>query len=151
MPSTLIVFFIPIPIEVKRGTPAGLGQSDRPVPQNCEIRGSDAGPATGDATVFDGHRYAEVFSCHRDSETESPAPDPRFISRSESPQDCDRIRGAIALLGQEPRPPGAKARQGRLAGLRVPVGDYRIIYTVDDSVLVVAVITLRHRRDVYER
>ena len=65
-------------------------------------------------------------------------------------QDRDRIRGAIALLGQDPRPPGAKALQGR-PGLRVRVGDYRIIYTVDDSVLVVAVITLGHRRDVYER
>ena len=65
-------------------------------------------------------------------------------------QDRDRIRGAIALLGQDPRPPGAKALQGR-PGLRVRVGDYRIIYTVDDGIIVVAVITLGHRRDVYER
>ena len=65
-------------------------------------------------------------------------------------QDRDRIRGAIALLGQDPRPPGVKALQGR-PGLRVRVGDYRIIYTVDDGILVVAVITLGHRRDVYER
>lgn len=65
-------------------------------------------------------------------------------------QDRDRIRGAIALLGEDPRPPGAKVLRGR-SGLRVRVGDYRIIYTVDDTVLVVAVITLGHRRDVYDR
>ncbi|WP_157007271.1 type II toxin-antitoxin system RelE family toxin [Agromyces laixinhei] len=65
-------------------------------------------------------------------------------------QDRDRIRGAIALLGQDPRPPGAKALQGR-PGLRVRVGNYRIIYTVHDDVLLVVVVTLGHRRDVYER
>lgn len=65
-------------------------------------------------------------------------------------QDRDRIRGAIALLGENPRPPGAKVLQGR-DGLRVRVGNYRIIYTIDDDVLVVAVVTLVHRRDVYGR
>jgi mRNA interferase RelE/StbE len=65
-------------------------------------------------------------------------------------QDRDRIRGAIALLGQDPRPPGAKALQGR-DGLRVRVGDYRIIYTVQDDVLLVVVVTLGHRADVYDR
>ena len=65
-------------------------------------------------------------------------------------QDRGRIRGAIALLGEDPRPPGAKALQGR-PGLRVRVGDHRILYTVDDNILVIAVITLGHRSDVYDR
>ncbi|QEV99338.1 type II toxin-antitoxin system RelE/ParE family toxin [Microbacterium caowuchunii] len=65
-------------------------------------------------------------------------------------QDRDRIHGAIALLGEDPRPPAATALQGR-PGLRVRIGDYRVIYTVDDNVLIVAVITLGHRRDVYDR
>lgn len=65
-------------------------------------------------------------------------------------QDRGRIRGAIALLASNPRPPGAKALQGR-PGLRVRVGDYRILYTVDDNILVIAVITLGRRRDVYDR
>lgn len=64
-------------------------------------------------------------------------------------QDRDRIRGAIALLGENPRPPGAKALQGR-NGLRVRVGNYRINYAIDDDVLIVAVVTPGHRRDVYE-
>ena len=64
--------------------------------------------------------------------------------------DRDRIRGAITLLGEDPRPPGARALRGR-SGLRVRIGDYRVIYTVDDDVLVVAVVTLGHRRDVYDQ
>ena len=61
-----------------------------------------------------------------------------------------RIQGAIALLAHDPRPPGARAMQGR-DGLRVRVGDYRILYTVDDGVLTVVVVRLGHRRDVYAR
>ncbi|TFB48251.1 type II toxin-antitoxin system RelE family toxin [Cryobacterium tagatosivorans] len=69
--------------------------------------------------------------------------------RSIHPTDQARIHGAIALLGEDPRPPGAKALQGR-PGLRVRVGNYRIIYTVDEGVLLVVVVTLGHRSDVYE-
>ena len=65
-------------------------------------------------------------------------------------QHRDRIRATIALLGQDPRPPGATALRGR-DGLRVRVADYRIIYTVTDDVLLVVVVTLGHRREVYER
>jgi mRNA interferase RelE/StbE len=63
-------------------------------------------------------------------------------------RDADRLRGAIALLGEDPRPPGAISLRGR-SGYRVRVGDYRILYTVDDGVLVVVVVALGHRRDVY--
>lgn len=56
----------------------------------------------------------------------------------------------LALLGQDPRPPGARALQGR-PGLRVRVGDHRIVYTVKDDVLVVVVVRLGHRRDVYDQ
>nr|WP_205692863.1 type II toxin-antitoxin system RelE/ParE family toxin [Cellulomonas sp. IC4_254] len=65
-------------------------------------------------------------------------------------QDRPRIQAAIALLAQDPRPPGARALRGR-DGYRVRVGDYRILYTVDDGVLVVVVVTLGHRREVDER
>jgi mRNA interferase RelE/StbE len=65
-------------------------------------------------------------------------------------RDRTRLQGVIALLGEDPRPPGARALQGR-PGLRVRVADYRILYTVDDGVLVVVVVTVGHRRDVYER
>jgi mRNA interferase RelE/StbE len=61
-----------------------------------------------------------------------------------------RIQGAIALLAQDPWPPAARALKGRPA-LRVRVGEHRIIYTIDDDVLLVVVVTLGHRRDVYRR
>lgn len=64
-------------------------------------------------------------------------------------QDQARIRGAIALLAVDPRPPGAKALRGR-EGLRIRVGNYRIIYLVHDDRLLVVVVTLGHRRDVYD-
>ncbi|MCB5281895.1 type II toxin-antitoxin system RelE/ParE family toxin [Arthrobacter sp. AL08] len=66
------------------------------------------------------------------------------------PEDKERIQGAIALLGQDPRPPKAIALSGR-PGYRVRVGDYRIIYTIQDDVLLVVVVNLGHRRDVYQK
>lgn len=70
--------------------------------------------------------------------------------RKLDPQVRRRIQGAIALLARDPRPPGARALQGR-PGLRVRVGDYRIIYTVEDDVLRVVVVRLGHRRDIYDQ
>jgi mRNA interferase RelE/StbE len=61
-----------------------------------------------------------------------------------------RVQGAIALLAHDPRPPAARALKGR-PGLRVRVGDYRIIYTVHDDVLLIVVVTLGHRREIYDR
>jgi len=61
-----------------------------------------------------------------------------------------RIQGAIGLLADDPRPPASRPLRGR-PGYRVRVGDYRIIYTVADDVLLIAVVTLGHRREVYDR
>lgn len=70
--------------------------------------------------------------------------------RKLDPSARGRVRGAIALLAQNPRPPAARALQGR-PGLRIRVGDYRIIYTVTDDILLIVVVTLGHRREVYDR
>ena len=70
--------------------------------------------------------------------------------RKLDPQVRHRIQGAIALLAHDPRPPTARALKGR-PGLRVRVGDYRIIYTVHDDVLLIVVVTLGHRGSVYQR
>ena len=43
------------------------------------------------------------------------------------------------------------ALQGEPGLLRIRIGDYRIIYAVQDDVLTVLVVTLGHRRDVYQR
>jgi len=70
--------------------------------------------------------------------------------RKLDPQVRHRLQGAIALLAQDPRPPAARALQGR-PGFRIRVGDYRIVYTVADDVLLVVVVALGHRREVYDR
>jgi mRNA interferase RelE/StbE len=70
--------------------------------------------------------------------------------RKLDPAVSRRIQGAIALLAEDPRPPGARALQGR-PGLRVRVGDYRILYTVQDDVLLIVVVRLGHRRDIYDQ
>jgi mRNA interferase RelE/StbE len=63
-------------------------------------------------------------------------------------QHRDRIRGAIELLALDPRPPASRLLRGR-PGYRIRVGDYRVIYSVEDDVLLVAAVTLGRRRDVY--
>jgi mRNA interferase RelE/StbE len=59
-----------------------------------------------------------------------------------------RIQGVIEALAYDPRPPAARALKGR-PELRVRVGDYRVIYTVHDEVLLVEVVALGHRREIY--
>jgi len=62
----------------------------------------------------------------------------------------DRISARLIALAEEPRPPGAEKLAG-LEAFRVRVGDYRIVYEVDDSARVVFVTRVRHRREVYRR
>jgi len=59
------------------------------------------------------------------------------------------ILNAIENLSENPRPQGCKKLKGRL-GYRIRVGDYRIIYEIFDTVLVVEVIDLGHRKDIYD-
>lgn len=58
------------------------------------------------------------------------------------------IKKAIYSLANNPRPAGYKKLNGR-DGYRIRVADYRIIYDVFDDVLVVDVIELGHRKDIY--
>lgn len=60
-----------------------------------------------------------------------------------------RIQAAIDLLGTQPRPPKATQLVGGSGEWRVRTGDYRVIYEVHDDRLVVLVLRLGHRRDVY--
>jgi mRNA interferase RelE/StbE len=58
------------------------------------------------------------------------------------------IKAAILDLGRDPRPIGCKKLKGR-DGYRIRVSDYRIIYEIQDNVLLVDVIDLGHRKDIY--
>ena len=62
-----------------------------------------------------------------------------------------RVQAAIELLAEQPRPGGAKKLVGGEGEWRVRTGDYRIVYEVHDDVLVVLVVAVDHRRDIYER
>lgn len=59
------------------------------------------------------------------------------------------IKDAIYGLSHNPRPQGYKKLKGR-NGYRIRVADYRIIYEVFDDELLVDVINLGHRKDIYE-
>lgn len=62
-----------------------------------------------------------------------------------------RIQAAIELLGQDPRPAGAKKLVGGEGEWRVRTGIYRIIYEIRDGMLLVLVLAVGHRREVYRR
>jgi mRNA interferase RelE/StbE len=51
-------------------------------------------------------------------------------------------------LETDPRPPGCVKLAGR-EGWRVRVGDYRVLYSIDDNARVISVKQIGHRRDVY--
>jgi mRNA interferase RelE/StbE len=71
------------------------------------------------------------------------------IARLPAPTQ-DRIENALRALADDPRPQGSGKLRGR-EGLRVRVGDFRIIYLVDDDQRAVTVVQVGHRRDVYRR
>ncbi len=62
-----------------------------------------------------------------------------------------RIQAAIELLAHEPRPSGAKKLAGGDGEWRVRTGDFRIVYEINDNFLLVLVVAVGHRRDIYRR
>lgn len=68
------------------------------------------------------------------------------------PEDTQRrVVAAIGKLREEPRPSGVKKLVGnfRPDQWRVRVGDFRIVYTIEDKVLLVAIMKVDNRKDVY--
>ena len=59
------------------------------------------------------------------------------------------IREKIDELGENPRPNGFRKLEGTINKYRVRVGQYRIIYSIDDDILTIEVINIGHRKDVY--
>ena len=70
--------------------------------------------------------------------------------RKFDPQVRRRLHAVIDLLAEHPRPPAAIQLVGGAGEWRVRTGDYRIIYEIDDGELIVLVLRLGHRREVYE-
>ncbi len=62
-----------------------------------------------------------------------------------------RVQAAIELLAEEPGPGGAKKLVGGDGEWRVRTGDYRIVYEINDGVLLVLVVAEGHRREIHQR
>ena len=71
--------------------------------------------------------------------------------RKLDPPGRRRVQAAIDLMAEDPRPPGARQLVGGAGEWRVRTGDFRIIYDIRDGELLVLVVKVGHRRDVYER
>ena len=63
-------------------------------------------------------------------------------------REQQRIRAAIDLLAEQPRPPACVALAGEDDVYRVRVGDYRIVYEIVDRQLLILVVRVGHRREV---
>lgn len=74
----------------------------------------------------------------------------KSLARIDKPERR-RVQAAIDQLGENPRPAGVIPVKSMPGHLRYRVGDYRIIYQVQDRKLVVLVVEIGHRRDVYDR
>jgi len=62
--------------------------------------------------------------------------------------DLRRILDCIAMLAENPRPPGNEKLSG-MERYRVRQGQYRIVYSIQDDELTVWVVKIGHRKDVY--
>jgi mRNA interferase RelE/StbE len=71
--------------------------------------------------------------------------------RKLEPSIRGRIGVAIDQLARNPRPVGVEKLQGQDSRYRIRVGEYRVLYEIEDRVLLVLVIRIGHRRDVYRR
>ena len=85
-------------------------------------------------------RYRIVFT---------PRAERAFIALSKDIQR--RIDQRLLALQDNPRPTGIKALKGDAGIYRLRVGDYRVLYKVHDDQVVVLVLAVGHRREVYRR
>lgn len=60
----------------------------------------------------------------------------------------ERVLDGINALVQDPRPPKSVKLANR-EGWRIRIGDYRVIYEIDDKQRIITVLHVGHRRDVY--
>ena len=62
-----------------------------------------------------------------------------------------RVVKKVESLGDAPRPTGCKKLRGYKDQWRVRVGDWRVVYIIDDEAKLVSITRIAHRREVYER
>lgn len=62
---------------------------------------------------------------------------------------AQRVLAAISLLAQDPRPASSIQLQGGTGERRIRVGHYRVVYEIHDEEILVLVLRVAHRREVY--
>jgi mRNA interferase RelE/StbE len=65
-------------------------------------------------------------------------------------QVVEKLKPHLEQLSKNPRPLGCKKLKGQTELWRVRAGDYRIIYQIDDGKLVILVVAVGHRKDIYQ-
>ncbi len=65
--------------------------------------------------------------------------------------DRRRLVACIQALAQEPRPQGCEKLSGQVDLYRVRTGNYRVVYEIQDRIVLVTVIKVGHRKDVYRK
>jgi mRNA interferase RelE/StbE len=62
-----------------------------------------------------------------------------------------RVVKKLESLGHAPRPTGCRKLKGYKDQWRVRVGDWRVVYIIDDAAKLISIMRIAHRREVYER
>ena len=73
----------------------------------------------------------------------------REIEAVDQKRERQRIVAKVLALAEEPRPAGCEKLAGESDRYRIRVGHYRIVYSIADDELVVLVVRVAHRKDVY--
>ena len=100
------------------------------------------------------------MSRSRQSDVPQPAPEPKryriVLTRaaqrglgSLSKADLRRVDARILALAETPRPLGAKKLEGVEDLYRIRSGDYRIVYQIEEARLVIVIVNIGNRRDIY--
>jgi mRNA interferase RelE/StbE len=66
-----------------------------------------------------------------------------------APKVRQEVSDAISALATEPRPDGVRKLSGSKNSYRIRVGEYRVLYRITDKELLILVVKVGHRRDVY--
>lgn len=70
--------------------------------------------------------------------------------RSLAPAILQRLTARLAAVAEDPRGPGTE-KLATADAYRVRVGDYRILFDIDDAARTVTIVRVRHRREVYRK
>ena len=83
---------------------------------------------------------------HRIEVTPRARKDLRALPKREG----QRIAEQIDTLKNDPRPTGCKKLKGREDFYRIRVGDYRVVYQIEDEILLILIVRVGDRKEIYE-